>query len=154
MGSNDDADGETTPVFLAVVPPSPGMSGANGEVEAALEALQAGTDGPVYALVRFYPDDFEVLYVDDATSDLYPGGSAMDDHFDRIFDYVGIDFAERALFTDVLLSGAGDVRYMTTSLDSIKIVRAYGDEAAGVFVAVDPEEAVPPLVDVVTEHLL
>ena len=130
------------------------MSGANGDVDAALEALQAETDGPVYALVRFYPDDFEALYVDDATSDLYPGGSAMDDHFDRIFDYVGIDFAERALFTDVLLSGAGDVRYMTTSLDSIKVVRAYGYEAAGVFVAVDPEEAVPPLVDVVTEHLL
>ncbi|PSP48725.1 hypothetical protein BRC75_05905 [Halobacteriales archaeon QH_7_69_31] len=130
------------------------MSGANGEVDAALEALRAGTDGPVYTLVRFYPYDFEVLYVDDAMNDLYPGGSAMDDHFERIFDYVGIDFAERALFTDVLLSGAGDVRYMTTSLDSIKVVRAYGGEDVGVFVALDPEEAVPPVVEVVTEHLL
>lgn len=123
-------------------------------MDAAVGALEELAEGPLYTLVRFDPDDFEVLHVADATHELYPDESAMCGHFERIFDYVGIDFAERALFTDVLLSGAGEVTYMTTSLDSVKVVRAYGDDATGVFLAVDPEESVPRLVEAVTDHLL
>jgi len=130
------------------------MSGPAGDVETTIEALTGRTAGPLYTLVGFDPDDFEVLYVADATHDLYPDDSAMRGHFERIFHYVGIDFAERALFTDVLLSGAGDVTYMTTCLEEVKVVRAYGGEATGVFFAVEPDETVPPLVDIVTRHLL
>ncbi len=78
----------------------------------------------------------------------------MYSHFERIFDYVGIDFAERTLFTDVILPDAGDVTYMTTGLDTVKVVRAYGDDATGIFPAVDPEETVPQLVEIVDEQLL
>jgi hypothetical protein len=94
-----------------------------------------------------------VLYDADRTYTTYPEEGTMLDHFERIFDYVGIDFAERALFTDVLLAGGGDVTYMTTCLESVKAVRAYDDEVTGVFMSVDPDEPVPPLVDVVVEHL-
>lgn len=130
------------------------MSSGTGDVEAAIEALTERADGPLYTLVAFGPDDFEVLYVADETHDLYPDDSAMRGHFERIFDYVGIDFAERALFTDVLLSGAGDVQYMTTSLERVKVVRVYGGDANGVFLALDPDEPVPPLLEVVTDTLL
>lgn len=129
------------------------MTGAGGGgSEAAREALQDLMEGPLYSLVRFGPDDFEVLYVSEETYQMYPDETAMVDHFERLFDYVGIDFAEKALFTDVLLSGAGTVRYMTTALESVKVVRVY-DDSRGVFLAVAPAEPVPPLVDVVEDTL-
>lgn len=128
------------------------MPGTSGGTDAALEALDDRMDGPLYTLVRFDADDFDVLFVNDETYEMYPDESAMFDHFDRIFDYVGIDFAEKALFTDVLLSGAGRVRYMTTSLETVKVVRVY-DGASGVFLAIDPSEPVPPLVEIVEDQL-
>ena len=117
-----------------------------------VEALRRRTDGPLHSVVRFDPDDFRILYVAGEAESRYPTESAMVEHFERIFAYVGIDFAEKTLFSDVLLPDAGTVRYMTTSLDSVKVVRVY-EESEGVFVGVDPEEAVPPLVDAVGEHL-
>ena len=117
-----------------------------------VEALRRRTDGPLHSVVRFDPDDFRILYVAGEAESRYPTESAMVEHFERIFAYVGIDFAEKTLFSDVLLPDAGTVRYMTTSLDSVKVVRIY-EESEGVFVGVDPEEAVPPLVDAVGEHL-
>lgn len=129
------------------------MARSGGDHEAALEALEDRMEGPLYTLVRFDADDFEVLYVSEQTYEMYADESAMYEHFDRIFDYVGIDFAEKALFTDVLLSGAGSVRYMTTSLDTVKVVRVYED-ARGIFLGVPPSEPVPPLVDVVEDKLL
>lgn len=115
-------------------------------------ALQDRMSGRLYTLVRFDADDYEVLFVAEETYRLYDDEDDMSEHFDQVFDYVGIDFAEKALFTDVLLSGAGTVRYMTTCLDSVKAVRVY-DGARGVFMAVDPDEPVPPLVEVVQSTL-
>ena len=123
-----------------------------GNPAPVVEALRRRTDGPLHSVVRFDPDDFRILYVAGEAESRYPTESAMVEHFERIFAYVGIDFAEKTLFSDVLLPDAGTVRYMTTSLDSVKVVRVY-EESEGVFVGVDPEEAVPPLVDAVGEHL-
>ena len=117
-----------------------------------VEALRRRTDGPLYSVVRFDPDNFRILHVAGEAASRYPTESAMVEHFERIFAYVGIDFAEKTLFSDVLLPDAGTVRYMTTSLDSVKVVRIY-EESEGIFLGVDPEEAVPPLVDAVGEHL-
>jgi len=117
-----------------------------------VEALRRCTDGPLYSVVRFDPDDFRILHVADETAELYPTETAMIERFEKIFAYVGIDFAEKALFSDVLLSDAGTVRYMTTSLDSLKVVRIY-EGSEGLFLGVDPDEAVPPLVETVDEHL-
>lgn len=128
------------------------MAAPGGSPDGPAAALVERMDGPLYTLVRFDPDDFEVRYVSDATEEMYPDESAMFDHFGRIFDYVGIDFAEKALFTDVLLPGSGSVRYMTTCLEAVKVVRAY-DGARGVFLAVDPAEPVPPLVAAVEDTM-
>ena len=117
-----------------------------------VEALRRRTSGPLYSVVRFDPDNFRILHVAGEAASRYPTERAMVEHFERIFAYVGIDFAEKTLFSDVLLPDAGTVRYMTTSLDSVKVVRVY-EGSEGVFVGVDPEEAVPPLVDAVGEHL-
>jgi hypothetical protein len=130
------------------------MVGGGGDVDAAIAALRERTDGPLYALVAFDPDEFEVLYVPDQTADPSPDAGVMLDDFECVFDYVGIDFAERALFSDGLLPDAGSVTAMTTCLEAVKIVRAYGDGTAGVFLAVAPDEPVPPLLDAVSDHLL
>jgi hypothetical protein len=130
------------------------MTGREVDVNGAVAAVRARAEGPLYTLVQFDPDDFEVLYVSERTHDLYPEEGTLADHFEQIYDYVGSDFAERALFTDFLLAGAGDVTYMTTCLEGVKAVRAYDDDVTGVFLGVDPDEPVPPLVDGVDEHLL
>ncbi|WP_254837633.1 hypothetical protein [Natronomonas marina] len=131
----------------------PGTAGpGDGDPGPGIDALRRRTDGSLYSVVRFDPDDFEVLYVGEETYEMYPTDDAMFEHFERIFDYVGIDFAEKALFTDVLFSGSGSVQYMTTCLDSVKVVRLYAG-STGVFLGVDPAEPVPPLVDVVETHL-
>ena len=132
------------------------MSGTTGfgddGADAWLETLRARTDGTLYSVVTFEPNDFELRYVSDETREMYPTDDAMLEHFERVFDYVGIDFAEKALFTDVLFSGAGHVQFMTTCLETVKVVRVYAG-ADAVFLGVDPDEPVPPLVDVVKTHV-
>ena len=120
--------------------------------EARLGSLHDRVDGTLYSVVRFGADDFEVVYTAEAARAMYDDDDTMREHFRRIFDYVGIDFAEKALFSDVLLSGQGTVRYMTTCMASVKLVRIYAG-SEGVLVAVDPEEPVPRLADVVEERL-
>ena len=53
----------------------------------------------------------------------------------------------------MLFPGQGTVRYMTTCMASVKLVRIYAG-SEGVLVAVDPEEPVPRLADAVEERLL
>jgi hypothetical protein len=150
--SAGDSRGVTLQVFLPVLAPARLTTGGKADVDAAIAGPRERSDGPLYTLVMFDPDDVEVPYVADRTYDRYPDEGAMLDHFERIFDYLRIDFAERARYTDVLLAGAADVMDMTTCLESVEAVRAY-DDVTGVFMSVDPDEHVPPLVDVVVEHL-
>ncbi len=120
---------------------------------ARLEPLRDRVEGTLYSVVRFSADDFEVVYADEATREMYADDEAMLEHFRRIFDYVGIDFAEKALFSDMLLPERGTVRYMTTCMATVKLVRIYAG-SEGVLLTVDPEEPVPRLADVVEERLL
>ena len=128
-------------------------SGRTGNDEGWLESLHDRVDGTLYSVVRFGADDFEVMYTAEATRAMYDDDDTMLEYFRRIFDYIGIDFAEKALFSDVLLSGQGTVRYMTTCMASVKLVRIYAG-SEGVLVTVDPEEPVPRLADVVERRLL
>ena len=121
--------------------------------EGRLKPLHDRVDGTLYSVVRFGADDFEVMYTAEATRAMYDDDDTMREHFRRIFDYVGIDFAEKALFGDVLFPGQGTVRYMTTCMASVKLVRIYAG-SEGVLVTVDPEEPVPRLADAVEERLL
>lgn len=119
----------------------------------AVAALEDRTDGTLYTVVAFTPETFETLHVSEETRALYADETAMYEHFESIHDYVNVDFAERRLFSEALLPGAGDVTYTTTAMESIKVVRVYRDRE-GVFLAVDPDEPVVELVDTVRSRLL
>lgn len=115
--------------------------------------LQSRTEGPLYSVIRYDADDFEPLFVADVTRSMYPDEEVMNDHFERIHDYVNVDFMEMDLFSENLLPAAGEVNYITTGMNDLKIVRVY-DGQEGVFLAVNPDETVVPLVEAVEGHLL
>jgi hypothetical protein len=123
------------------------------DISETIEALQDRAEGPLYSVVEFDPGQFDILHLADETSAMYPDEEAMVEHFSEIHEYVNIDFAERELFSDELLPGAGSVTYMTTSLDAVKVVRVY-DGQRGVFLAVNPDERVVPLAEIVESRLL
>ena len=72
----------------------------------------------------------------------------MLEHFRHIFDYVGIDFAEKAPSSDMLFSGRRTIGCMA----SVKPVRIYAG-SEGVLVATDLREPVPRPVDAVERRL-
>jgi hypothetical protein len=114
---------------------------ASFDNEAALAAVRDAVDGTLYSAVAFTPAEFDVLYVDDATDDLYPSRERMLEHFEEIHSYVHVDFTERNLFEDTLFSDLGSVRSFVTRMDGLTLVR-YLRGREGLFVALDPDECV------------
>lgn len=112
---------------------------------AALDAARAG-DATLHSLVEFDRHTFNTLYASEETQALYDSGAAMEAHFERIHDYVNIDFTEIELFTQDLFSVADAVRYKATALDVLTIVRVYADRQRGLFFAIESGDSVEPLV--------
>lgn len=112
---------------------------------AVLEAARAG-DATVHSLVAFDRNDFTTLYVSEQTRAVYDSETAMEAHFERIHDYVNIDFTEVELFTEELFEFADRVRYKVTALDVLTLVRVYLDEQSGLFLAIESDDPVEPLV--------
>ena len=119
------------------------------DADVVLAEIEAATGGLPRSVVEYDAEEFNPLYVDDATLDLYGDEEAMLEHFDRIHSYVHVDFAEMDLFTGELFPIAEDVRYIATGMDVFTLVRIYvGSD--GIFVAVDPGTAVTKVVEAVT----
>lgn len=123
------------------------------DAEAAVAAARDATEGPLYSFVEFDFDGFNRLYVADETRALYPSETVMEEHFEQIHSYVNIDFTEIELFTEDLFPMASRVRYKTTALDVMTLVRFYVNETSGVFVAVDPGAPVEPVVAAVEDAI-
>lgn len=120
------------------------------DADAAREAIEAVLEGPLYSLVEYDADAFNPLYVDDETMGFYEDEEEMLDHFEQIHSYVHLDFAEMELFVDELLPVANRVEYIATGMDVLTFVRIYvGSE--GLFVAVDPDEPVEPIVEAIKD---
>lgn len=115
----------------------------------AAEAVEAAADvdGTLHSLVEFNHRRFNTLYVSEATRGLYDSDEEMTAHFERIHDYVNIDFTEAELFTNDLFPMADRVRYKATALDVLTIVRLYLDDQRGLFVAVERGDPVERLVN-------
>jgi hypothetical protein len=112
------------------------------------DAVQETVDGTLRSCVEFDEDDFNVLYVDDLTVSFYEDEAHMMSHFEEIHSYVHLDFTEMSFYTEDLLPLANRVRYLATSLDVFTVLRVYfGDE--GLFVALDPDESVEPVVEAI-----
>lgn len=118
------------------------------DADAACEAVQATVSGTLRSFVEFDGESFNPLYVDDSTLSFYDDEDHMREHFSQLHSYVYLDLTEMDLFTDELFPVAERVEYITTALDFFKLVRIYRD-GDGVFVALDHDEAVQPVVDAV-----
>lgn len=114
-----------------------------------VEVLQDNVEGVLYSVIEFDDKSFNILYVDDNTLAFYDDKDHMLDHFDKVHSHVYLDFTEIDLFTDAIFPIAEKVDYITTSMDYMKIVRLYRDRQ-GLFVALDRDEPVQPLVDAVS----
>lgn len=118
------------------------------DAAAMREAVEETVDGPLRSLVEFDADEFGVLYVDDLTLQFYEDESEMLAHFEEIHSYVHADFTEKAFYTEDLFPVSERVRYIATGFDIFTVVRVYfGDE--GLFVTVDRDEPVEPIVEAI-----
>ncbi len=127
---------------------SPGLTTL--DAEAMQHAVEDTVDGTLRSFVEFTADDFELLYVDDVTLSFYDDETHMVEHFEEIHSYVHTAFTETDFFTDRLFPVASDVRYHATSLDAFTLVRIYFDDE-GLFVALDRDEPVEPVVGAVED---
>lgn len=132
------------------MPPRDDSSITSFDGDAALKAALAVVDGTVYSFVEYDVDDFNVLYVDDATLAFYRDEEHMLDHFAKIHSHVNMDFMEIELFRESLFPISEEVRFMTTGMDYLKLLRIYSD-LEGVFLALEPHEPVMPIVDALDE---
>lgn len=119
---------------------------------AVVEAGLSTVEGTLYSVVAFDSEGWRELHVAPETRAMYEDEAHMSAHFDRLHDYVNLDFTELDLFTDTLVPAAEEVRYLVTCLDVMKLVRCYYGRK-GLFLAVEPGEPVVPLVDALSDAL-
>lgn len=115
------------------------------DVTAAVETAQSG-EATLYSLVEFDRTGFNTLYVSESTRAAYESDEQMKAHFERIHNYVNVDFTEIDLFTADLFPNSNHVRYKTTALDVFTVVRMYLDNQRGLFFALDRGDHVEPVV--------
>lgn len=116
------------------------------------KAVQETVSGPLYSFCEYNTESFRPLYIDDRTLSMYDSREAMLEHFDRIHTNVHMDFMESKLFRNTLFPAAERVEYITTAMDYLKVLRVYvGDD--GLFIAIDPDEPVVPIVDAIKATL-
>ena len=120
------------------------------DADAAREAVESTVSGTLRSFVEFDSETFNPLYVDDSTLAFYDDEDHMRAHFAKLHSYLYLDLAEADLFTGELFPIAEEVQYITTALDLFKLVRIYHGEQ-GVFVALDHDEPVEPVVGAVRE---
>lgn len=119
--------------------------------DAMVDRLKEAADGPVFVVVEFTADEFDLAYVSSATRETYEDEAAMYDHFETVHEYVNLDLTEIDLFTENLFPIADDVRYITTALDIGKMIRVYVGDRRGIFVGLPTDAEVEPVVEVLAE---
>ncbi|WP_408958524.1 hypothetical protein [Natrinema sp. 74] len=115
-------------------------------------AVQKTVSGPLYAFCEYDTESFRPLYLSDETVSMYDSRDAMLEHFETIHTNVHMDFMQIKLFRNTLFPDAERVEYITTAMDVMKIVRVYVGET-GLFVSVDPDEPVVPIVDAIKDAI-
>ena len=118
------------------------------DADAARDAVLATVQGELRTFVEFDAERFNPIYVDDETLAFYDDETHMREHFGRIHDYLNVDLAEIDLFVEELVPVADSVEYLVTALDAFKLLRFYVD-GQGVFLALDHDEPVEPVVDAI-----
>lgn len=122
------------------------------DADAALDAIDATDGTDVHAVVEYDVHDYRVLYLSDFALDMYEDEAQAFDHFDQIHSHVHLDFTEIDLFTDALFPVADGVKYVTTALDFLKLVRVYHDDT-GLFLSLSSTTDEVPIVDTIREYM-
>lgn len=118
------------------------------DADTMTDTVRETVEGSLRSFVEFDEDEFNVLYIDDLTLSFYDDESHMMAHFEEIHSYVHLDFTEMSFYTEDLLPAANRVRYIATSFDVFTVLRVYLDDE-GLFVALDPDEPVEPVVEAI-----
>ncbi|WP_049970144.1 hypothetical protein [Haladaptatus cibarius] len=119
------------------------------DVDSAVSALQNAAGDSVHLCVEYDTENFNTLYADQMTLDLYDSEREMVDHFEEVLSYVHVDFMEKDLFEEVFRD-AGSVRSFATFMDHVILVRVLVGEE-GLFFTVDTDSDVTALVETVEE---
>lgn len=123
------------------------------DADSVREAVRETVSGPLYSFCEYDTESFRPLYLDDRTVSMYDSREAMLEHFELIHTHVHMDFMQSNLFRETLFPDAERVEYITTAMDFLKILRVYvGDN--GLFIAIDPDEPVVPIVDAIKDVLV
>ncbi|MDY7082713.1 MAG: hypothetical protein SXQ77_09980 [Halobacteria archaeon] len=122
------------------------------DADSAVEVIKDEVQGTLYSAVEFDDRRFNILYVDDKTLSFYRDSDHMLEHFDRVHSYVYLDFTEIETFKESILPVSNRVDYITTCMDYLKVVRIYRGRQ-GLFIALERNESVQPLVDSVVENV-
>lgn len=115
------------------------------DVESLRSIIEETVEGTLRSLVEYKAEEFNPLYVDDVTLGFYDDEAQMLAHFERIHSYVHLDFTEINLFTESLFPPTDRVRFLASGFDLFTLLRVYVDNE-GVFLALDPDEPIEPLV--------
>ncbi|SIR21502.1 hypothetical protein SAMN05421858_1857 [Haladaptatus litoreus] len=121
------------------------------DVDSAVAVLKDVAGDSVHLCVEYDTEDFNALYVDQLTLDLYDSEREMVDHFEEVLSYVHVDFMEKDLFEEVFRD-AGGVRSFATFMDHVTLVRMLVGEE-GLFFTVDPDSDVTALVETVEDAI-
>ncbi|WP_435154609.1 hypothetical protein [Haladaptatus sp. DFWS20] len=119
------------------------------DADAAVAVLKDRASNSVHLCVEYDTEEFNTLFSDQMTLDLYASEREMVDHFEEVLSYVHVDFMEKDLFEDVFRD-AGAVRSFATYMQHVILVRVLIDEE-GLFFTVDPGSDVTALVEAVEE---
>lgn len=122
------------------------------DVESLRSIIEETIEGTLRSMVEYNAEEFNPLYVDDVTLAFYDDEAQMHAHFERIHSYVHLDFTEINLFTESLFPPTDRVRFLATGFDLFTLLRVYVDNE-GVFLALDPDEPVEPLVAAIEDAL-
>jgi hypothetical protein len=120
------------------------------DAETGLAAIRESAEGTPFTVVEFDADRYNPLFVSEEGRALYRDEEQMTAHFDAIHSFASIDFNEIDLFTEELFPIAEDVHYIATGLDYLTLLRIYFDRS-GLFIALDPDQPVDPVVEAVED---
>lgn len=116
------------------------------------EIIQNTLQGTLRSLVEYDASEVNPLYVDDVTLSFYEDAAHMEAHFETVHNHVQMDFLEQTLFTEDLFPVTERVRFQTTGFELFTLLRIYRGRE-GLFLALDPDEPITPLVDAVEDVL-
>lgn len=116
--------------------------------EAGLEAARSAGGDDLLLYVEYDREGFRTRYAAEPLVEFYGGREPMREQFERVHDYVNLDFMEREVFADVLSVGRPRAFVAYTEYNALVRILA-GDE--GVFLVLRGDADVTGIVDAVED---